>query len=100
MVEGGHHHTISVRGRTMAWHTVDHHGDGRVALHVRMGPGENSALVSSDPEAYFLPPDVARHGYVGVYLDRLGVDWEEIDELVVDAYRLVVPASLRRELPD
>ena len=60
-----------------------------------MGPGENSALVASDPEAYFLPPYVARHGYVGVYLDRPGVDCEEIDELVVDAYRLVAPASLR-----
>jgi hypothetical protein len=99
-VEGGQHHTIAVRGKTMAWHTVDHHGDGRVALHVRMGRGENEALVATDGEAYFLPAYVARHGYVGVYLDRPDVDWDEVDELLVEAYRLVAPATLRRQLPD
>ena len=31
----GQHHKIEVRGKTMAWHTVDHHGDGRVAITVK-----------------------------------------------------------------
>jgi hypothetical protein len=65
-----------------------------------MARGENEALVATDAEAYFLPPYVARHGYVGVYLDRPAVDWDEIDELLTDAYRLVAPASLRRQLAD
>jgi hypothetical protein len=100
VVEGGQHHTISVRGKTMAWHVVDHHGDGRVALQVRMGRGENEALVATDPVLYFLPPYVARHGYVGVYLDTPEVDWATVEELLVEAYRLVAPATLRRTLPD
>ena len=83
----------------MAWHTVDHHGDGRVELHVRMGRGENEALVATDAEAYFLPAYVARHGYVGVFLDRPDVDWDEIDELVVEAYRLVAPATCAGSWP-
>jgi hypothetical protein len=35
-----------------------------------------------------------------VYLDRPDVDWDEVDELLVEAYRLVAPATLRRQLPD
>ncbi|MFP3900660.1 MAG: MmcQ/YjbR family DNA-binding protein [Acidimicrobiia bacterium] len=93
-VHGEQHHELSVRGRTIGWHTVDHHGDGRVALTVRAGPGENAELAASDPERFFLPPYVARHGYVGVYLDVDDVDWDEIRELIVDAYRIVAPKKL------
>jgi hypothetical protein len=97
-VEGDRHHEIAVRGKTMAWHTVDHHGDGRISLQVRVARGENEMLVAADPDTYFLPPYVARHGYVGMYLDRQ-VDWGEIDDLLVGAYRLVAPKSLVRQLP-
>jgi hypothetical protein len=41
-----------------------------------------------------MPPYVAHHGYVGVYLDTAEVDWEEIRELIVDAYRLAAPKAL------
>ena len=44
----GDQHKIAVRGRTMAWHTVDHHGDGRVSLAVKAPRGENSALAAAD----------------------------------------------------
>ena len=36
---------------------------------------------------------------MGVYLDRPDVDWDEVEELLVDAYRRVAPATLRRQLP-
>jgi hypothetical protein len=62
------------------------------------GRGENETLVATDAEACFLPAYVARHGYVGIYLDR-PVDWDEVDELLVNAYRFVAPATLRRQLP-
>ena len=97
-VAGGQYHTISVRGRTLAWHTVDHHGDGRVALTVRAARGENAELVAADPDRFFLPRYVAHHGYVGVHLDTRDVDWEEVRELLFDAYRLVAPKTLARRL--
>jgi hypothetical protein len=97
-VEGDQHHKLSVRGKTMGWHTVDHHGDGRVALAVKAPPGENSALVEADPARFFLPPYVARHGYVGIYLDTGDVDWDEVRELIVDAYRLAAPRKLAQLL--
>jgi hypothetical protein len=95
-VEGDQHHKLSVRGKTIGWHTVDHHGDGRVALTVKAARGDNAALVASDHAKFFMPPYVAQHGYVGVYLDRGPVDWDEVRELIVDAYRLVAPKTLAR----
>ncbi len=91
---GTQHHKLSVRGKTMGWHTVDHHGDGRVALTIKVGRGENVELVASDAKKFFMPPYVAHHGYVGVYLDVGPVDWTEIREFVVDAYRMVAPKKL------
>src|SRR5918994_6269533 len=82
-VEGDQHHKIGVRAKTIAWHTVDHHGDGRVSLAVKAPRGENEALAAADPARFFLPPYVARHGYVGVYLDTADVDWDEVAELLV-----------------
>jgi hypothetical protein len=93
-IAGDQHHKLSVRGKTVGWHTVDHHGDGRVALTVRAAKGDNAALVASNPDTFFLPPYVAHHGYVGIYLDTGAVDWEEVRELVADAYRLVAPRRL------
>src|SRR4029450_3256395 len=116
-VEGDQHHRISVRGKTIGWHTVDHHGDGRVALTVKADSGDNEVLVAADPRKvfmppyvaphgdneslvpaaprkFFIPPYVARHGYVGIYLDLGDVDWDEVRELLTDAYRLVAPKRL------
>jgi hypothetical protein len=98
VVEGDQHHKLSVRGKTMGWHTVDHHGNGRIELHIKAPRGDNASMVASDPTRFFLPPYVARHGYVGVYLDTGNVDWDEVAELIVDAYRLVAPKTLVRRL--
>ncbi len=97
-IEGSQHHKLSVRGKTVGWHTVDHHGDGRVSLTVRAPKGENRELVASDPQKFFMPSYVAQHGYIGVYLDTGGVDWDEIRELITEAYRLVAPKSLVKRL--
>ena len=100
-VAGKQHHKLTVRGKTMGWHTVDHHGDGRVALSARAERGVNKELVASDPEKFFMPQYVAQHGYVGIYLDTGHVDWEEIRELITDAYLLVAPKKLAKQLdPD
>jgi hypothetical protein len=97
-VAGDQHHKLSVRGRTIGWHTVDHHGDGRVGLTVRAPKGDNAALVASDPAKFFMPPYVGHHGYVGIWLDTGDVDWDEVRELVVDAYRIVAPKRLAAQV--
>jgi hypothetical protein len=52
------------------------------------------ALVGSDPGRFFRPPYVGGRGWLGVYLDVPGVDWDEIAEIVADAYREVAPKRL------
>jgi hypothetical protein len=59
--------------------------------------GVQEALVASAPERFFRPPYVGHRGWVGVYLD-VPVDWDEIAELVTDAYRVVAPRRLVAEL--
>ena len=58
--------------------------------------GENETLVASDPDVVFMPHYVDRHGYVGIYLDRPTVEWDEVDELVTEAYILVAPKRLSK----
>ena len=55
-IAGDQHHKLTVAGKAMGWHTVDHHGDGRISLSLRAPRGENEALVASDPAKFFMPP--------------------------------------------
>jgi hypothetical protein len=62
------------------------------------GPARaQSALVGSDPKRFFVPPYVGHRGWLGVRLD-VSVDWEEIADIVLDAYRMVAPKRLLSEL--
>jgi predicted DNA-binding protein (MmcQ/YjbR family) len=54
-------------------------------------------LVTSDPERFFVPPYVGHRGWLGVYLD-VPADWDQITDLVVEAYRRVAPKGLVAEL--
>jgi hypothetical protein len=97
-VAGSQHHKLTVNGKTMGWHTVDHHGDGRVSLSIKAPKGENRLRSESEPDRFFMPSYVAQHGYVGVYLDTDDVDWGEVEDLIVQAYRLVAPKRLLKAL--
>jgi hypothetical protein len=77
---------------------ADHHHDDRLAFWCAAAPGVQEELVASDPERFFRPPYVGVRGWVGVRLDVEGVDWEEIAELVTDAYRQVAPKKLLARL--
>jgi hypothetical protein len=90
----GQHLNFSVRGKKFAYHLVDHHGDGRVALTCKAGPGVMDSLVAAEPERYFRPPYMARHGWVGYYLDTGEIDWQRIQELLAEAYVLTAPRRL------
>ena len=50
--------------------------------------------MGSDPRRFFRPPYVGGRGWLGVYLDVPGVDWDEIAEIVADAYREVASKRL------
>jgi hypothetical protein len=74
---------------------ADHHHDDRLAFWCAAPPGAQEALVAADPERFFVPPYVGHRGWLGVRLD-VPTDWDEIAELVADAYRTVAPKRLLR----
>jgi hypothetical protein len=54
---------------------------------------EREALIASDPEKFLMPkPADLRYNWVVVRLSA--IDEEEMTELVVDAWRMVVPKSV------
>jgi len=77
---------------------ANRHHDDRVAMWCAAPPGAQQARVAADPEHYFVPPYVGGRGWLGVYLD-VPVDWDEVAEVIVQAYRQVAPKRLLAE-PD
>ena len=57
---------------------------------------ERAALVAAQPEKFFLPiPSDLRYHWVQVWLDA--IDRDEMRELVVDAWTMVVPKRVAAE---
>jgi hypothetical protein len=77
---------------------ANHHHDDRLAFWCAAPDGAQEALVGSAPERFFRPPYVGHRGWLGVYLDVPGIDWDQIADLVTDAYRVVAPKRLVAEL--
>ncbi|HEX2173645.1 MAG TPA: MmcQ/YjbR family DNA-binding protein [Dehalococcoidia bacterium] len=89
--------TWFVRGKKTFVTYADHHHDDRLAFWCAAPPGVQESLVATDPERFFVPPYVGHRGWLGVRLD-VPVDWEEIADLVTDAYRVVGPKRLASQL--
>src|SRR6188768_4083082 len=88
--------TFRVRGgKVFATYSINHHGDGRVALNLVAPPGAQAAFSKINPKAYFVPPYVGPRGWLGVELDK-GLGWGTICEHVREAYAKVAPAELVR----
>lgn len=95
---GDRHLTFAVRKKTFGYFLDDHHGDGRVGVAFKAGPGEQDALVTADPERFYVPAYLGARGWAGVRLDVGPVDWAEIREFLTDAYRLQAPRTLVAQL--
>ncbi len=74
-----------------------HHDHDFPHLWCAAPAGAQEELVATSPDRYFRPPYVGSRGWVGVRLDG-DVDWDEVAQLCVDAYRVVAPARLARLL--
>ena len=67
---------------------ADHHHDDRVGFWCAAPADVQEQLVGEEPESFFRPPYVGHRGWLGVYLD-VPVDWDEIADIVEQAYRTV-----------
>ncbi|MEM7219061.1 MAG: MmcQ/YjbR family DNA-binding protein [Pseudomonadota bacterium] len=83
-----------VRGKTFAIYSVNHHGDGRIALLLDAPPGAQRLYTEGEPDAFFVPPYVGPKGWLGVELDK-GLTWARIADLAREAYDKHAPRELR-----
>lgn len=85
--------TWFVRGKKTFVTYAEHHHDDRLAFWCAAPEGVQAEMVSAEPDRFFVPPYVGPRGWLGVRLD-VSTDWDEIAEIVREAYRHVAPRSL------
>jgi hypothetical protein len=90
--------TWFVRGKkTFVMMDTNHHDSGHIAIWCAAPPGVQPQLVDEEPKRFFVPPYVGPRGWLGVRVD-VAVDWDEVAEIIEDAYRCVAPAKLVAQL--
>jgi hypothetical protein len=94
----GEHAGFQVRKRTFAYFLNNHHGDGIVAVTCKVLPGDNVALIATQPARFYMPSYIGPKGWVALRLDVGDADWDEVRELVVGSYMLVAPKRLSRSI--
>jgi phosphoribosylglycinamide formyltransferase-1 len=94
----GAHGTYRVRKKAFVYYLDNHHGDGIVCVAAKVGPGDNQALVASQPDRFCMPAYIASRGWVSLRFDRSPIDWDEVRELVATSYVLVAPKKLAAEV--
>ncbi|WP_296676432.1 phosphoribosylglycinamide formyltransferase [Novosphingobium sp.] len=83
-----------VKGKKFAYVSNDHHGDGKVALLVKIsGVDEQIQLIENDPVRYYRPAYFG-DGWIGIRLDLGDTDWEAITDWLARSWRSVAPRRL------
>ena len=84
-------------GKFFAYFDHHHHGSAHLALLVKTdGPDELAALVERDPDVYFRPAYYGASAWVGIILNRPGVDWAHVGQWLERSWRSVAPSRLTR----
>ena len=84
-------------GKFFAYFADQHHGTPNIALLVRTGSmDELLGLVEHQPEIYFKPAYYGASGWIGIILNRPGVDWDEVSAWLRRSWRSVAPKRLTR----
>jgi hypothetical protein len=96
------HPAVRVRGKLVAYLPNNsrsrpaHAGDHEEFLVVRTDFAERAALLEEDPETFFVTPHY--ESYPGVIVRLATVPLDQLRELLSEAWRLVAPRRLVREL--
>lgn len=84
-------------GKFFAYFSDQHHGTPHISLLARTGSmDELLNLVESQPEVYHKPAYYGASGWVGIILNRPGVDWDEVAAWLARSWRAVAPKRLTR----
>lgn len=93
VVDGFGHATFKVRKKSFV---IAGMGEDGVSVSIKSDPTTQSFLIRRPP--YYRTPYIGQHGWVSV-ADPLAQDPAELEELIVDGYRLAAPKTLVRRIP-
>jgi phosphoribosylglycinamide formyltransferase-1 len=84
-------------GKFFAYFSDQHHGTPHISLLVKCsGLDELENLVEAQPHAYHKPAYYGASGWIGVILNRPGVDWDTVADWLQRSWRAVAPKSAAR----
>ncbi|OYY68682.1 MAG: phosphoribosylglycinamide formyltransferase [Sphingomonadales bacterium 17-56-6] len=85
-----------IGGKKFAYVSIDHHGDGKIALLVKIsGAEEQAMLIDSDADRYYRPAYFG-DGWVGIRLDLGDTDWDHIGDWITKSWHAVAPKKLTK----
>ena len=83
-----------IKGKKFAYVSLDHHGDGKTALLVKVsGLDEQQQLIENDPERYYRPAYFG-DSWIGIRLDLGENDWDHIADWLQRSWRMSAPKKL------
>jgi phosphoribosylglycinamide formyltransferase-1 len=84
-------------GKFFALLSIRHHDEDSVGLLVKCsGQDEMADLIAADPERYFRPAYYGPADWIGIRLDRPGVDWDHVADWLQRSWGLCAPPRLTR----
>jgi hypothetical protein len=90
------HLSLEVAGKGFGYYLYQHFGDdGRSGAVLKAEAGVQETLVEADPDRFWVPAFVGRHGWIGIRLDLEEPDWDMVAGFVRDAWILTAPKKLR-----
>jgi phosphoribosylglycinamide formyltransferase 1 len=85
-----------IKGKKFAYVSQNHHGDGKIALLVKIsGIEEQSMLIEHDADRYYRPAYFG-DGWIAIRLDLGDNDWDAIADWLRKSWMAVAPAKLRQ----
>lgn len=83
-----------IKGKKFAYISLDHHGDGKIALLVKIsGAEEQSMLIDMDPDRHYRPAYFG-DGWIAIRLDLGDNDWDGIADWLAKSWRAIAPRKL------
>ena len=86
-------------GKFFAYFADRHHGAPQISVMCKTaGQDELAALIERDPDAFYRPAYYGASGWVGIVLNRPGVDWDQVDYWLRRSWQSVAPKRLTKLL--
>jgi hypothetical protein len=90
------HLSLEVAGKRFGYYLYRHFGDdGRSGAVLKAPTGVQEMLMGTDPDRFWVPAFVGRHGWIGIRFDLEEPDWDEVTDFVRGAWLMTAPRKVR-----